>query len=452
MAIYRVANDLFTGANDGSDWPNAFRSIDDLTGALNIDAYDRIYIKATNIPYREYLGNGKFNNKIVYGDALGVGLLRGVTKSEFWGSVDATSFTWVQEGSSTVYRADGINLISPGRRGPAVNTAVTVGWHYISPTSISELTGYGAGLPSQIIDLPLNQVCYDNINLQVWVNIGENPTGKHLELIYLDHPLEIWTSENLYGVVGKHGIYGLANGGCSGWIIDGVELLFNHIGALPVNRVTTLPSYFRNSEIHHNTLHGVGGANEGVNLYFQKNLVYANGGCGFNLAYSNVIAHPGHLEHNTIYGNNNYGIKIDNSIMSEYWKIKNNISVDNAYAQFYLYNGAGGVLEASNNCPGIVNMYGGDWAAYKGFGNVEGDPLMIGAENADFRLRSTSPCIGTAIDVGLGTMNIGAKEYQEAIDRERIKAIISQGFLGYPGRIRVPQNGVKPLGVKQEVE
>jgi len=175
--------------------------------------------------------------------------------------------------------------------------------------------------------------------------------------------------EKIYGVVAKHGKYGIFNTGCDDWIIDGTELLYNDIGASPVAGQLDTSSYFRRSSIHNNYSGGIviNGANlRGV--HFQNNLIYNNGSYGIYIRSANETSDPNemnYIENNTIYGNTGYGIYLRNNNAGDmgypyfFVTVKNNIVFGNTTAQLYLYNSADENLTASNNAPGATNAYGG---------------------------------------------------------------------------------------------
>ena len=417
---YFVNNAVVGGNNDGSSWPNAFHSIADLEAVLVTNITDTIYIKPNvGLPYREFLGDGKFTGKTIYGDAVGgtgIETTRGTTKSEFWASVDTTSYTWSQEGSSNIYRHDSIDLTDPGHNTPVQSTNA-VAWYYTTP--ITKLLGYGASCPTDITTLGLNTVCYNSNTLQVWINIGTNPTGLHVEIEKYQSPLEIWTDENLYGVIGKHGLYGIFNGGCSHWIIEGIELLYNNYGTNSNASDPNTSSYFTRSSIHDNKAGGVYINSSLTNTHYQNNLIYNNGSPGIRIQTWFPVDQPtdmGYIENNTIYNNGAYGIYIKNIGDPDAgdhldWTVKNNIVIGHTTAQLFLYDIPSINLVASNNAPGATKMYTGThnaWATYKGSGFVETDPLMVDPANQNFKLQSSSPAkdAGLAID-GLTTDYLG---------------------------------------------
>lgn len=436
-ATYFIDNTLTTGNNDGSTWTNAFHSISDLISVLNNNDSDIIYIKATGVPYREPLNSFKFQNKTIYGDAVGgtgTETARGSARAEFWGSIDSTSFTWVQEGSSNVYRSDGIDISDLGT--VVANSLRVVAWYYVDSSTITNILGNGASCPATITTLALNKFCYNNATKQIWINIGTDPNGKHIEIVKRDHVIEPWVGEKIYGIVAKHGKYGIFNTGCDNWIIDGTELFYNDIGASPVAGQLDTSSYFRRSSIHNNYSGGIviNGANlRGV--HFQNNLIYNNGSYGIYIRSANETADPNemnYIENNTIYGNTGYGIYLRNNNAGDmgypyfFVTVKNNIVFGNTTAQLYLYNSTDENLTASNNAPGATSAYGGIWSTYKGTGNVETDPLMVSPVTGNFKLQSSSPAIDAGVDVGitsdyLGTVvpqnttpDIGAYEYDSA--------------------------------------
>lgn len=428
-ATYFVDNTLTTGANDGSSWPNAFHTIADLISNLNVASSDTIYIKATGVPIREFLGPQELSNKTIYGDAVGgtgTETTRGTTKSEFWGSIDSTSFTWTQEESSNVYRTENVNLGQTGYQSAYNTNALPIAWYYTSPTAITNIIGSGASCPSPVTSLALNKACYNSTTKQFWINIGANPTGSHIEIVNLTRALEITTDTRLYGVVGKHAAYGIANGGCSNWIIENVELLYNQVGASVNASDLDTSSYFRKNSIHNNASYGLYVSDVVKNTHYQNNLIYSNGGNGVYLRSGNETTDPGqmgYLENNTIYGNTTYGIYIRGGVFYDYtnWTVKNNIVLGHATNQLFKYNDTIVNLTASNNAPGATNAYNSYWSAVKGTGNVETDPLLV--SSSDFRLQASSPAINAGADVGitsdyLGTAvprgaapDIGAYEY-----------------------------------------
>ena len=425
--IYFVDNTVVGGNNDGSSWPNAFHTIADLDNILVLEDTDTIYIKASGTPYREFLGRiGAYNHKTIYGDAIGgtgTETTRGTTKAEFWASVDTTSLNWSQEGTSGVYRSDNVYLedfasISNN------STTGAVAWFYSAPGTVTPLTGTGNNCTAPIESLALNKVCYNDTTKKVWANIGKNPGGEHIELITRIAPLEIWTDEKLYGVVGKHGIYGLHNSSCWSWVIEGVELLYNRygtnanagLGGEDADQIPD-PSYFRKSSIHNNYLDGVSAASGYVLLkvHYQNNLIYNNGAVGVNLRIAKVTDDPSersYFENNTIYGNGTYGIYVKNYAISttENLTVKNNIVFGNTTAQLFLFDNNID-LAASNNAVGTVNKYGanGIWATYGGGANIISDvsanPLLVSA--TDFRLQAGSPAINAGVDLGITTDYLG---------------------------------------------
>jgi len=189
-ATYFVDNTLITGNNDGSTWPNAFHSISDLISVLNINDSDIIYIKATGVPYREPLNSVKFQTKIIYGDAVGgtgTETTRGPARAEFWSSIDSTSFTWFQEGSSNVYRSDGVDISDLGT--VVANSLRVVAWYYVDSSTITNILGNGASCPATVTTLALNKFCYNNTTKQIWINIGTDPSGKHIEIVKRNHAI-----------------------------------------------------------------------------------------------------------------------------------------------------------------------------------------------------------------------------------------------------------------------
>ena len=447
VSTYFVDNTVVGGNNDGSNWPNAFRSIADLEDVVvDNESYYTIYIKASGTPYREYL-NLIHGHITIYGDATGgtgAETTRGTEKAEFWASVDTTSFTWMQEGASNVFRSEGVDLYDsvhgwvPFSNATATTTAVA--WYYSSatptiPTIITAFANSGV-CPGTITDLTLNKACYNYTDKKVWVNIGINPAEKHIEIVKIDRPIEINTNEQLYGVVAKHGKYGMKNDGCYNWIIEKSEILYNDFGTNANASDLNTSSYFRKNSIHNNQSGGVYIMASIVrNVHYQNNLIYSNGNSttkygGMYLRSANSSTDPGemgYIENNTIYENYDYGIYIKNNGFTDYenWTVKNNIVIGNTVAQLYLFNAVDELLIASNNAPGDANPYGGIWAANKGTGNVETDPLMVSPTSPtfDFRLKSDSPAINAGVDVSitsdyLGTAvpqgvtpDIGAYEY-----------------------------------------
>lgn len=410
-ATYFVDNTLVTGANDGSSWPNAFRSIADAEYYMDPSAYDTVFIKATATPYREYFGNNPWGNKTIYCDATGVDLIRGTAKAEFLGSFDTSGFTWIQEGASNVWRAEGVTVTS------SVNSTSIVGWYYTAPTSITSIIGYGSTPPSPITNLPVNRFCYNNTLQYIWINIGADPNGKHIEIVKFNAVVEIWTGEKVYGFIAKHGVYGIHNSGCYNIICSGVESLYNRYGGQLTAGDFGTSTYLDNSSIHDNYLYGLWiNGTWARNLYYRGNLIYNNrtGGIYFKSINDNLDpGEMGYIYNNTIYNNGGYGLYLTHDNQPSNWTVKNNIITGNITGQLYLYNSVNMNLTAGNNCPGTVNKYSGIWEANKGTGNVESDPLMIDPANADFRLRSASPCIGAGGNVGLTEIipDIGAIPY-----------------------------------------
>ena len=164
------------------------------------------------------------------------------------------------------------------------------------------------------------------------------------------------------------------------------------------------------------------GSSNNSGLIGTDNVVYANGGMGINLAPSSAgVADSIYLYNNTSYGNGSDGVKWAPTSGTNTLIAKNNISAGNGGNAFNYTSHAGATLTASNNSNG-GGTYGGAWAANKGIGNVEQNPLFVSPSTGDFHLQPTSPAIDAGTNVGLtsdfagnpivGNPDIGAYEYQ----------------------------------------
>jgi hypothetical protein len=176
--------------------------------------------------------------------------------------------------------------------------------------------------------------------------------------------------------------------------------------------------------IHDNTGKGIVSSGNNPNVQALFNIIDSNGGQGIHLSgASTSIAHSSWIEHNTIYGNGDSGLQIDDA--DTIANIANNIFQDNGNAagEFNVEWVAGDAQKASLhgwNC--FYHQGGGGGANLSGLTTdateITTDPLFTNPGSGDFTLQSSSPCKATGypgqfLGGSLGYLDMGAVQRQE---------------------------------------
>jgi len=137
-----------------------------------------------------------------------------------------------------------------------------------------------------------------------------------------------------------------------------------------------------------------------------KNLPPAGLHCFFS-SFANTSAVTHNIYNNTFYLNTDnihYGIIYSPSTNSTY-NFKNNIVYNSSgTAQVVAASGdATETVNLHNNCfhanSGAVTETSGSWGTVDSQDNITTDPLFVSAATGNFKLRPTSPCIGTGTNV-----------------------------------------------------
>lgn len=416
-------NEITTGYKSGASWADAFSSIDDITKCGLLVQGDTLYVKANSTPIRPDFISGYFLKVNVYMNATGAGTETGSVQQKVYGSIDKTSSTWTRVGESNVY--------STSHTASSVfYDNVVAGSKFIwllddDADSVTSLVGNNPINPTDKTTLGLNNFAYDKTSNTIWINIGMNPNGKHIEVMDSDHVMEMWGNGYVHGGIYRFGFYGHKNNGCDAWILEGADFSYNgDIGIWIRNSNGGLT--LNKNKVHDNGGTGIVNQSPAGRSNIQYNIIYDNGGNGLEMKVAGSSSDLDSVYNNTIYGNEGDGffwnpVNVGTKVLNN----ENNISHDNEGYEFNAISSSGSTINAGYNCNG-GGSYGGIWVANKGNGNVESDPLFIDAASGNYNLSPDSPAINagtstlfitsTSTDFEgnkiYGLPDIGAYEYQ----------------------------------------
>ncbi len=226
-----------TGSNEGT-LENPYQSFTALWGDSSLDQFDRdkVYIRATNVPYRQSIA-GHFSNAKAFGNKFyfdwdGVNSEgRGESRAQVWGSQNADDMngSWTRVDDSNIWYHDNLTNVDS-----YVGTANGSGvwWVKTWPDDVVVLRGRDPHNDINISNMSLYDYYYNSTQSRLYVNIDQDPFGEYIEygsdLIpgTNDQTFEIYTSQEIYRGVFRFAQRINQNGHCSGWIIDGTEMSY----------------------------------------------------------------------------------------------------------------------------------------------------------------------------------------------------------------------------------
>lgn len=210
---------LKTGANNGLDWPNAYRTWQDFQNANNNSLPYDVYVMANNHIERKTIKYNGMQGKKFYLNATGNGTELGEKRSWMFGSkqfkaneatfVDGTMYCISYNGNPVLIANDG-----PSKYGvwKASNPNVNNEFYYQEGTIVAlkgaspyTLSGMSPG-------------CYylDEVNNLLYFDFGEIMTeDDYIEVVTQNIGTEMFDQQHMTGIICRFNIYGHINGTCS---------------------------------------------------------------------------------------------------------------------------------------------------------------------------------------------------------------------------------------------
>lgn len=380
------------GSNQGTE-NNPYTSFNDVEGV--IEQGDVVYVKGYGFsdPYRESLGLGanaisrqlQQENCTWYLDWTGIGETRSNSnKVHFYGSNDISGATWTQEGASDVYSTE--YALGVGDYLIFADSGRGLAWKVTNENDIVTLVGTSNYPPSSVEDLTLNECYHDSDADTLYVNIGEDPTGSHIEVTRALRGIEFWPRVTIYSGSVHFSTGGIGSVGCARWTINDVESSYNDRGLTSNAGCFWEYSDLVNLRVHHNARHGIWLANNntGQNVRLINSAIYSNGSNG----YYGICGGPGanYIINCVFYGNGEKGIYVDQptGIPATFY-CYNTISEENTEEEFYATDIEGINIVADHNC--TTGDYDGvRWLP--GENDIADSPQLT----SDYHIEITSPC------------------------------------------------------------